>query len=394
MRIKWTEKNVEKLVRLLKKSESIQSALSKTESVFGRNLSVDAIRRVLKDKTEGLELEGLINEKAKQKGIDEFVTVLKNSKKGKGFQTIESLCDKLGKTPKQIKDLIKIAEGKGYRFKINTDRIAVDDNETYFDIEEVTEPATNLPNRKKSIKIGIISDTHFGSRAALSSCVKDFVEKAYYEHGIRTLLHCGDIVAGNGVYKGQVAELSYWACDEQCDAAMSGLPELEGLNYYAILGNHDVDFIKKAGVDPGRIITKSRKDIKIVGHLKGKVILKPENIVIEMLHVKSNAHARSYVLEKYMTRSIFKGDLPHVILEGHRHTAGYFSLNGVQCLLVPCFEDRNMFVKYFGFVPEIGGTILNLELDDKGTVTGCIPQFIFYDCEKDIPVVVEGKHDV
>jgi predicted phosphodiesterase len=390
MKIRWTQKNVEKLIKLLKKSNSIEEAVLRTQQIFGRVVTSETIKRVLKEKSE-LSIPDLLNERAAQQGIDEFVSILKNSKKGKGFLTLEDLCNRLDKTPNDVRKLIKIAENKGYKFKIGSERIVVDNKEEeVFDLTEVQETATKLPNRTKTIKIGIISDTHFGSKAALTACVKDFIHKAYDEHGIRTILHCGDILAGNGVYKGQMAELSYWACDDQCDAAIEGMPKLDGLNYYAILGNHDVDFIKKVGVDPGRKLSKSRDDIHIVGQLKGKVILRPENIIIEMLHIKSSAHARSYVLEKYMTRAIFKGDLPHVILEGHRHTAGYFALNGVQCLLVPCFEDRNMFVKYHGFVPEVGGTILTLELDENNTIVGCTPQFIFYNSEQDIPVSVNS----
>jgi len=391
MRITWDKQNVDKLVRLLKKSESLDSAILKTKSVFGGTVSSNTIRRVLKDKTDGLTVEETLNEKAGRAGIDEFVQLVKNSKKGKGFLSFETVCNKLNKTPKEVRTLIKIAEDKGYRFNVNEDKIAVDSSAILFELEEVKVPAARLPNRVKTLTIGIISDTHFGSRAAHPEYVKDFVNKAYTEYGVRTMLHCGDITAGNDVYRGQIAELDCWACDEQCDEAVKHLPKLDGLNYYMILGNHDVAFVKKAGVDPGKIMAGKRSDFTIVGHLSGKVILKPDNVIIEMLHMKSSAHARSYVLEKYMTRSIFKGNLPHVILEGHRHTAGYFALNGVQCLLVPCFEDRNMFIKYNGFVPEIGGTILTLELDDTGTVTGCTPKFIYYNSERDIPVEVYEK---
>jgi predicted phosphodiesterase len=241
----------------------------------------------------------------------------------------------------------------------------------------------NIPSgNTRILKFGIISDTHYGSKAATVDLINHFVNSAYNE-GVRRIIHGGDITTGNSVYKGQVSELSHWGCHAQCLEVCKNLPTKPDLKYFAILGNHDMNFVKEAGVDPGLILEDMRSDIKIFGHIKGRIILQPGDISIEVIHIKSNAHARSYALEKHLSKSIYKGSLPHMVLAGHLHRAGYFPMNGVHCFMLPCFEDENLFVKYHDFVPEVGGIIVTLELTEDNQIISCFPKFMFYNTRKD-----------
>ena len=235
----------------------------------------------------------------------------------------------------------------------------------------------------------MISDTHLGSSAALEEEVKHFINMAYDEYGIRTIFHGGDITTGNSVYRAQVSELDFWGCQQQCERVAEVFPERDGLTYYGILGNHDINFRKTAGIDMGYILHSLRKDIIILGELKSTFML--DSLRVELLHIKSHAHAKSYALEKHIARTVSKGNHPDVILAGHRHVGAYFMSNGIHAFMLPCFEDSNLFVKYNDFVPSIGGIIIEFVFNEDGQVISCIPNFKIYNPKQDELITIKGN---
>lgn len=370
--MKWDSKSIEVAIDILHKSSSPDVALKQINKVFKEDISWNALRKALL-KAKQVSPKDLLNYSNRTDEIEEIVNHLNNKKKSCN-KSLEGLCNFFNKSPQYIKNLLDKATDLGYKFDFVEDKILLDkavNNET----QNLKVPISISNTR--TIKFGVISDTHFGSKAARPDLIADFVDFAY-EQGVRDILHGGDIVTGNSVYKGQVAELSHWGCHAQCLEACKGLPQKKDLKYYGILGNHDLAFVKSAGVDPGLILESMRPDIKIIGHIKGNITLTPENILIELVHIKSNAYSLSYPLEKHLAKAVSKGFLPDMILAGHLHRSGFFTLNGIQGFVLPCFEDENIFVKYHDFVPVIGGVIITLKLDSNNKIIECIPHFKYY----------------
>jgi predicted phosphodiesterase len=370
--MKWEAKTVEVSLDILRKSSSPDAAVKLISKAFGEEISWNALRKALL-KHKGLSPKDVLNQANQMLEIDSIVSHL-NTKSKKHNKSLEGLCNFFNKSPQYIKNLLEQARSLGYRFDLVDDKIFLD-KVVDRDTKEAHVPISI--SKERSIKFAVISDTHFGSQAARPDLVEDFVNFAYAQ-GVRVILHAGDIITGNSVYRNQVAELSHWGCHAQCLEACKGLPQKDGLRYYGILGNHDLNFVTTAGVDPGLILESMRPDIKIVGHLKGNVLLQPENILIEMIHVKSHASGLSYPLEKHIAKAVSKGFLPDIILAGHLHRQGSFMLNGIHSFLLPCFEDENTFVKYHDFVPVIGGLILTLELNAANKPVECITHVKYY----------------
>lgn len=370
--MKWDAKNVEISLAILRKAGSPDAAVKSISMEFGEDISWNALRKALL-KYKGLSPKDVLNQQNQSEEIENIVAHL-NTKSKKHNKSLEGLCNFFNRSPQYIKNLLDQAKTLGYRFDLVDDRIFLDKKEDR-NIRETRVPISIT--KERSIKFAVISDTHFGSQAARPDLIADFIDFAYAQ-GCRDVFHAGDITTGNSVYKNQAAELSHWGCHKQCLEVCKGLPQKSGLKYYAILGNHDLNFLTTNGVDPGLIIESMRPDIKIVGHLKGNVILQPENILIELIHVKSHASGLSYPLEKHIAKSVSKGFLPDIILAGHLHRQGSFMLNGIHSFLLPCFEDENTFVKYHDFVPVIGGLILTLELNAENKPVECITHVKYY----------------
>jgi predicted phosphodiesterase len=289
------------------------------------------------------------------------------------------LCDLMNMAPSKVEGLVNEAIAYGYRVKISDDRFSV--NKELETPQDAPSTEVIIPKVAKStVRLGIISDTHFGSKTCLREEIKNFVDTAYNDYGVRTMLHCGDIFAGIEVYHGQEAEVSHWGCDAQLSDAVENLPKKDGLEYYGILGNHDVSYVKRAGVDIGDRFARLRPDYHHLGELKERLIV--NGIDIELIHLKSSAHARSYSLEKHIYQSISKINHPDVVLCGHRHTNGYFEIQGVHTLLIPCFEYASIHLKYCDFVPSIGGVIMDFILDDDDKLIRVSPTFFLYKAEK------------
>ena len=314
---------------------------------------------------------------------DEFVPAvvryIKHQKrittKRKNKITLRSLCDHFDCSPSKMESAMVSAKSQGYRLGNVNKNITID---TGIPVQRRKKVISLSRKEKNRVRLGVISDTHYGAKACLKEEIKQFVNMAYDNYGIRTILHSGDVLAGNKVYRGQEAELEVWGCSEQCQICADNLPERDGLQYIYILGNHDVDFIKSNGTDPSIILSSLRKDMKYIGAIKGNFYIDECEIEIELAHIKSNAHARSYSLEKHVYRTVSDQNRPDVIFCGHKHTNGYFEVQGLHNFLVPCFEDENYFAAYNDFNPSVGGLIVDLVLNENNEIIQCEPIFVIH----------------
>lgn len=398
----WTADRIRLSKEILGKHSCFDCALKELKAVFGKDVTYYSFRNALRreddiisapaqyllkngrcqcenclldevDAVEDLRVGDEHDERIAR--FEELSKILSRRHKDKRPITFGELCDRFDMSPQKMRAFLDEAKAFGYKISV------ADNSVSFANISDCVnqEKAVVIPVEKEKISFAVISDTHFGARASRHDALKDFIHYAY-DRGIRTVIHAGDITAGIGVYNGQVAELSVWGCDAQCENARNNLPELPGMTYYAITGNHDVDFIKKAGVDIGEMLAASRKDIVYLGALNKRLLIKTSagTLDIGVAHIKSAAHARSWPVEKHVSRTITKFDQPDMIFCGHRHVNGYFEVQGIHCFMVPCFEDANLFVHYNDFYPSIGGLIVDVCLDEQGRIIRCVPEFKLY----------------
>lgn len=352
-------------------------------------MSSTSMRKMLKKKfgkaaipTEFLKREG---DASPEEGvlIEKLASIIKRRNKRKTRLAFRDLCDEFDMSPSKMEALIDEALSFGYKINFDNDQFSLDRK---IPIKKVVTNVTVPSPAKSRVRIGVVSDTHFGSKAALKTELNDFVNIAYNDFGVTTILHCGDILAGNKVYRGQEAEVDHWGCDAQVEDACNCLPQKKNLEWYGILGNHDISFLKNAGIDVGDKIESGRSDYHHLGSLKEKIII--NGIEIEMAHLKSVAHARSYSLEKHVYRTYSKSNQPHVLFCGHRHANGYFEVQRIHTFLVPCFEDATLFLQYSDFMPSIGGLIVDFILDDDGNIVRVSPTFhLYHHMDEDIETI-------
>lgn len=114
------------------------------------------------------------------------------------------------------------------------------------------------------IRLGVLSDTHYGS----PMCKEDLIERFYeiaYDAGVRVFMHAGDLFDGEGVYKGHDFEVVSKGFDKNLTHVADIYPKFPDAVTYAIVGNHDHSYISRSGANPLFHLNTLRKDIVYSG---------------------------------------------------------------------------------------------------------------------------------
>lgn len=284
----------------------------------------------------------------------------------------EDACNFLNLPPKRARDLLDTARSAGVNISIQHGQIELVEPEPSFELHDLDIP----PVVGKKQRCAVISDLHFGSKYCLRKQLREFIHNAYGA-GITEILCPGDFL--DGIYRHGIQELRYHTFDGQCEDAYRSLPQLPGLTYTCIAGNHDATFWDKTGHDPGHAIEswfrhppdftdlKGRSDVRFIGHRGAFVHLRGANI--HMWHPKKGAaYAKSYHLQK-LSHMYSSSEKPHISLAGHWHIFNYCVERGVHLVACPTFQGGgSAYGKSLGGAPEIGGLILSWQLTEHGTM--------------------------
>jgi len=219
-------------------------------------------------------------------------------------------------------------------------------------------------NAKGTYKVGIVADTQMGSMYQQMTHLYSFYEFCK-EQGVTTMLHAGDVVDGEKVYRGQEYELFLHGADAQRDYVIDNYPKFEGMTTYMISGNHDASFWSVSGYNIVQAICSKRNDLVFLGDNYATYTV--GKIQIAVMHGEGGvAYARSYKLQKIIEQ-ISPENKPHMLFLGHFHVEDvqpmYRNVLGIQ---LPCFQAQTPYLARKGLYPELGGWIVEFGVDEKG----------------------------
>jgi predicted phosphodiesterase len=242
---------------------------------------------------------------------------------------------------------------------------------------------------KKSIDIKPfniqIGETYtFGAMADNHSCSSEERLEAlhtYYheakKRGVEDVYNAGDVLAGQGVYRGQEYELHTFGADNQVSYLVKNYPRERGITTHFVTGNHDYAFYKQIGLDVGIMIAERRDDMNYLGPFQGDVMYKGIPL-IRVVHPDGGmAYALSYRMQKYVEQ-ISSGKKPRIIISGHQHTAVYFLYRNIHVVQAGAFEGQTKLILRKGINPSIGGWIITIKLakDKHRSIVSFVPEFL------------------
>jgi predicted phosphodiesterase len=225
------------------------------------------------------------------------------------------------------------------------------------------------------IRFGVVSDTHLCS-------IYEKLDELYTfyaileKEGIDTVLHAGDIVAGQGIYRGQENEIHTFGAKRQAEYVIKKYPQFGNIKTYFITGNHCLSYWKTNGIDIGDLIAEKRSDLIYLGQYAGTMNL--GGVIINLLHPDGGtAYALSYRWQK-IAEQIPSGQKPNILVGGHFHNAIYFFYRNIHIITGGCFEGQNSFLLRKGINPTIGGWTVDVRIadDNKNSAVAITPSFI------------------
>lgn len=340
------------------KQGQMHLALKKLSTTFGREVTETLLNNILSKRGMGLARTLCLPDDLP----DDLAKLLKLTKRPLSFG---DLCDKLDKPPSKVRKLLDEAKAKGVRVHVENDHVGL--APVWYE-EKVNDLV--IPGVVGEVqRVAVISDTHLGSKYCLRAALQDFVKSAYAQ-GIREILHPGDVL--DGMYKHGVWEVSHMGMEAQIQDLFETLPQLPGLTYHCITGNHDFTFTESTGLDVGAHIeryfkARGREDVKFYGD-RG-AFLRIRGAVVHLWHPRANSsYARSYQLQKHIEK-YNSAEKPHILLAGHWHVYCHVYEREVHAVACPTFQGGgSAFSKSLGGSPAIGGLILSWQLSKKGSL--------------------------
>lgn len=232
------------------------------------------------------------------------------------------------------------------------------------------------------IKFALMGDTQLGSKYTQLTYLHDFYDLCVRE-GITDVYHTGDITDGLKMRVGHEYELYEISADEMRDDVVKNYPKRDNIITHFITGNHDASIYKQVGFDIGQAIANARDDMKYLGRDCATINLTP-NCTLELRHPwDGTAYALSYKMQK-MIEAMEGDSKPNILAVGHYHKAEYLFYRNVHAIQTGCFQGQTPFTRGKGISVHLGGWIVQVRVDQNGTIQGFAPEFVpFYSSIKD-----------
>lgn len=229
----------------------------------------------------------------------------------------------------------------------------------------------------ESLKIGVMSCTHFGS---LWHQLKELVSfyRLCEREKVQVMVHAGDLVDGINMYTGQEFELYAHGLDAQREDAIVNYPESD-IPTKIMGGNHDHSFQKTAGANIIKQICEKRLDLEYVGMISATFKVVDSDFEMNLIHKSGGVpYARSYAAQKII-RDMPPDKARPLLGIGGMHVTDYIPYRDQHTFTIPCFQGQTPYLKGKGLFPEVGGWIVEVYLADDGKIHRCKMEIICFD---------------
>jgi predicted phosphodiesterase len=227
------------------------------------------------------------------------------------------------------------------------------------------------------VRIGIVSDTHAGSKYQQRTHLTEFMRYAAKVRKVDCFIHGGDATDGPfEAHRGAIHEMWTGTYDGQRDAFLSQYPDT-GKTTYMISGNHDEFFLKNAGGDIVRDICDRRSDLAFLGNSQGYIRF--GDVLVAVMHPHDGgAYALSYKLQRRI-EALSPENKPNVLLLGNYHKAIHLpAYRNTEGFLLPSFQSQSAWMAAKGIASIVGGIILEFGIATKGLAPSLMTEWVLY----------------
>jgi predicted phosphodiesterase len=220
------------------------------------------------------------------------------------------------------------------------------------------------------VRVAVFSDTHHGSLYHNAEAYAAYAAECRKE-GVEFAVHAGDVLEGHRLYRGQEFEVAELGWEAQLNAFDAGAPDF-GCPVRFIAGNHDISYLRAAGVHVGVALAAKRSSWVFLGQTQGTVNIEAPagKFSIKLLHPGGgSAYALSYRPQK-IVEQLEGGTKPDMLVIGNYHKSEWIpSYRNVSVVQGGCFQHQTNFMIEKGISAHVGGWIFDLAFGK-----GCVSQ--------------------
>ena len=220
------------------------------------------------------------------------------------------------------------------------------------------------------IRMGLISDTRFGSKYQQLSLTNEFYNDAY-DFEADMIIHLGDI--SEGIYSGKKAiyndSLFLHGAEEQADYIIKSYPYIEGIKTYFMTGEHDQTHMSsKNKKDIGNMISENREDMIYLGPNQCNLEINNIKIYLEHMTSKRDQPLQLSYRPQESIRTIRSEDKVDYFFQGHNLYAQSFTMRDIKCVTVPSMVATTPEIRSKSLYNTVGAWLVEIDLDDDGKI--------------------------
>lgn len=214
------------------------------------------------------------------------------------------------------------------------------------------------------ISIGVITDTHIGSKQFSESRLFQAFDE-FRKEDVDFIVHAGDVTEGMSNRPGHIYELDQLGYDKQKEYAIQVFSQWTDTDIYAIDGNHDRWFIKSSGALIVKDISESLENFNFLGHDEGDISLKGK-ATLKLWHGEDgNSYALSYRLQK-IAESLSGGEKPNVMICGHTHKYVKIWERNIWIVSAGSIQAQTQWMRGKRIAAHVGFCIMDIWVNNNG----------------------------
>ena len=224
-------------------------------------------------------------------------------------------------------------------------------------------------------KIGVISDTHWGSKYTPEEWCREAF-KTFEQEQCECVLHCGDLTDGlcPSRAKTHIYELSQIGYSAQKIYAVRML-SLCKLPIYVLSGNHD-SWYKDVGADIVEDVCEEVDNAIYIGNNQADIDI--DGIKIRLFHgLDGSSYAVSYRLQK-IVEGFSGGNKPNILLCGHTHKYCNIFERNIQVVSIPSLQAQTPWMAGKKLSAHTGFVIIDFDVFDKQVCNFKVQLFPYY----------------
>ncbi len=290
-------------------------------------------------------------------------------------QSLEFLVNNLDMSPLEIMGIVAELKNDGHNVSITKKNGEV--FLTDFGDRKLENDTYKINKDSNVIRLGLVSDTRFGSKYQQLSLLNEFYNDAY-DFEADMVIHLGDI--SEGVYKGAKAiyndSLFLHGMEEQADYIIKSYPHIEGITTYFITGEHDLTHVSKQNPKYiGKSISEKREDMVYLGSNQCNLEINNVKIYLEHMTSKRDQPLQLSYRPQETIRTIRSEDKFDLFFQGHNLYAQTFTQRNIRCITVPSMVATTPEIRSKSLYNTVGAWLVELDLNDDGKLENTYLRF-------------------